>query len=75
MNNSKKPKIKVPPMRDRVSTNKMAEMLGITKVTLYRWEAAKKIPKARRDPMNKYRYYIEDDLRELEKITGRRLRQ
>jgi len=70
----RKPKA-VPPYRDRISTRDLADMLGICKKTLYRWEAAKKIPAAMRDPMNRYRYYTAEDLKQLEKITGRRLRK
>lgn len=65
----------IPPYRERVSTQDLADMLGMCKKTLYRWEAAKKIPKARRDPMNGYRYYNEEDLKTIEKITGRRLKK
>lgn len=45
--------------------------LGITRRTYYNWEKAGKIPKAKRDPMNRYRYWTEDDLRKLKRITGR----
>lgn len=65
----------IPPYKDRISTQNLADMLGICKKTLYRWEAAKKIPPALRDPMNEYRYYTETDLKKIEKITGRRLKK
>ncbi len=65
----------IPPYKDRISTQDLAEMLGVCKKTLYRWEAAKKLPQALRDPMNNYRYYNNTDLKKIEKITGRRLRQ
>jgi len=45
--------------------------LGITRKTLYNWEADKKIPKSKRDPMSNYRYWDEKALRQLKKITGR----
>lgn len=65
----------VPPVRDRISTQDLAHMLKICKRTLYRWETAKKIPAALRDPMNGYRYYTDEDLKKIERITGRRLRK
>jgi DNA-binding transcriptional MerR regulator len=55
----------------RYSANKVAELLGVYKRTLFNWEAAGKIPKAKRDPMNNYRYYLDDDIEELRKITKR----
>lgn len=47
------------------------KILDISRKTLYLWEEAKKIPKARRDPMSKYRYWTEEDIKKLRKITGR----
>jgi DNA-binding transcriptional MerR regulator len=55
----------------RYSPHKVAELLGVYKRTLFNWEAAGKIPKARRDPMNNYRYYLAEDIVELRKITKR----
>ena len=46
--------------------------LGVSKKTFYNWEAAGKIPKPKRDPMNNYRYWTEKDLESLKKITGRK---
>jgi DNA-binding transcriptional MerR regulator len=51
----------------------VAEMLGVTKRTLMNWENAGKIPKPRRDPMNRYRIYSEEDLQKLKRVTGRPL--
>ena len=48
-----------------------ASLLGIYKRTLFNWEESGKIPKAKRDPMNNYRYYTEDDIILLRKITQR----
>lgn len=55
----------------RYLTKEVAKILGISKQTLFNWERASKIPKARRDPMNNYRYYTQKDLIKLKKITGR----
>lgn len=49
----------------------VARILGVTKRSIYNWEKAGKIPKAKRDPMSRYRIYTEDDLKKLRKITGR----
>jgi DNA-binding transcriptional MerR regulator len=56
---------------NRYTAQQIADTLGIYKRTLFNWEAAGKIPKAKRDPMNDYRYYTEEDVRHLKKITGR----
>jgi DNA-binding transcriptional MerR regulator len=56
---------------NRYTSQEVAGILGIYKRTLLNWEAAGKIPKAKRDPMNNYRCYTEEDIRKLRKITGR----
>jgi hypothetical protein len=53
------------------SLKHIMKMLGVSRRTLFNWEKAGKIPKAKRDPMNNYRYYTETDLQKLKKITGR----
>ncbi|OGS17155.1 MAG: hypothetical protein A2219_03980 [Elusimicrobia bacterium RIFOXYA2_FULL_50_26] len=49
----------------------VCKQLQITRNTYYNWEAAGKIPKARRDPMNNYRLYTFKQIMKLKKITGR----
>lgn len=56
---------------NRYSAQIAANMLGVYKRTLFNWEAAGKIPKAKRDPMNNYRYYTKEDIALLKKITKR----
>lgn len=56
---------------NRYSAQKVAEALGIYKRTLFNWEAAGKIPKAKRDPMNNYRYYTGQDIKILKRTTQR----
>lgn len=56
---------------NRYTSQQVASILGIYKRTLFNWEAAKKIPKAKRDPMNNYRYYTKGDISLLKKITKR----
>ena len=59
--------------RNYYLAQEVAEILGVTKRTLWNWEEAGKIPKARRDPMSGFRLYSEKDLEKLKKITGRPL--
>jgi DNA-binding transcriptional MerR regulator len=56
---------------NRYTSQQVAEILGIYKRTLFNWEATGKIPKAKRDPMNNYRYYTKEDVSLLRKITKR----
>ncbi len=56
---------------NRYTSQQVAETLGIYKRTLLNWEAAGKVPKAKRDPMNNYRYYTKEDIARLKKITKR----
>jgi len=57
--------------KKRYSMQDAAKALGVNRRTILNWEKAGKIPKAKRDPMSRYRIYSEDDLRKLKKITGR----
>lgn len=59
-------------MQTRYTIKEIAGMLNISKQTLMNWEKAGKIPAARRDPMNNYRYYTAEDIQKLKKVTGRR---
>jgi len=56
----------------RYTAQRVADILSIDKRTLFNWEAAGKIPKAKRDPMNNYRYYTIGDLEKLKNITDRK---
>jgi DNA-binding transcriptional MerR regulator len=58
-------------MNKRYTVNDLIKELGISRKTLYNWEAAKKIPMPIRDPMSKYRLYADEDIKKLKKITGR----
>jgi len=55
----------------RYSILEVIKILGVCRKTLYLWEKSGRIPKAKRDPMSKYRYWNEKDLMELRKITQR----
>ena len=58
-------------MEKRYRASEVAKILSINKQTLFNWESSGKIPKAKRDPMNNYRYYTDEDIRKLKKITRR----
>lgn len=58
-------------MKKRYYLNDILKMLNVSRKTFYNWEEAKKIPKPKRDPMNNYRYWTEEDVKKLKKITGR----
>jgi DNA-binding transcriptional MerR regulator len=45
--------------------------LKVHRKTFYSWEKAGKIPKAKRESMSNYRYWTEDDIIKLKKLTGR----
>ena len=47
------------------------QLLDVKRVTLFYWEKAGKIPKAKRTPMGNYRYWTQDDINLLKKITKR----
>ncbi len=59
-------------MEKRYKANEVAKIIGVDKQTLFNWEVAGKIPKAKRDPMNNYRYYTDEDIKKLKRITGRK---
>lgn len=56
---------------NRYTAQRVADILGVDKRTLFNWEASGKIPKAKRDPMNNYRYYTDFDIKKLKEITRR----
>ncbi len=60
-------------MSSYLTIKDVAKSLGVSTRTLMNWEIAEKIPKAKRDPMNNYRYYTPDDIKKIKKITGRPL--
>ena len=47
------------------------EILGVAKNTYHNWEREGKVPAAKRDPMNNYRYWTQNDLKILKRVTGR----
>lgn len=49
----------------------IANILGISKQTLFRYEKKMIFPKARRNPINNRREYTEEDVIRLKRIMGR----
>lgn len=49
----------------------LEKALSVGRTTIFYWEASGKIPKARRTPMGNYRWWTEQDIKGLKKITGR----
>lgn len=50
------------------TTDQVAHELGISKQTLFRYEKKGIFPKARRNLINRWRQYNEDDIRKLKEI-------
>ena len=53
------------------SATETAQFLGISKQTLIRYENKRVFPKARRNAVNGWREYTEDEIRRLKNIIGR----
>jgi excisionase family DNA binding protein len=53
-----------PKLEDVLTIKEAAEILGVSEMTLRRWDAAGKFP-ARRHPMNNYRTYLRADVETL----------
>jgi DNA-binding transcriptional MerR regulator len=53
------------------SITQTAQLLGISKQTLVRYENKKLFPAARRNVLNGWREYTEDDIKKLRAIMGR----
>jgi len=51
-----------------LTAQQVAEKLGISKQTLFRYEKKSVFPKARRNLINRWRQYSEDDLKKLKEI-------
>lgn len=59
-------------MEHRYRIEDIEKILRISRKTYYNWEKAGKVPEAKRDPMNNYRYWTKHDIEKLKRITGRR---
>ena len=50
------------------AAQQVAEKLGISKQTLFRYEKKGVFPKARRNLINRWRQYTEEDLKKLKEV-------
>lgn len=55
--------------RRLLTAQQVAEKLGISKQTLFRYEKKGVFPKARRNLINRWRQYTEEDLKKLRDIV------
>ena len=62
------------PMSQFITSGDIIKELKISKNTLFAWEAAGKIPKAKRHPMNKYRVWTRQDMEKIKKIINKGLK-
>lgn len=62
------------PMSEFYTSSDVVKELKISKNTLFAWEVAGKIPKAKRHPMNKYRVWTRGDIEKIKKIINKGLR-
>lgn len=53
------------------TAREVADLLGISKQTLLRYEKKGFFPPARRNPINKWREYTWNDIQRLKRILGR----
>ena len=58
-------------MENKFLIQDIERILKVCRKTYYNWEKAGKVPKARRDPMSNYRYWLDKDIKRLKKITQR----
>ena len=58
-------------MEKRYNLDHVIKIIGVPRSTYYNWERGGKVPKPKRDPMSRYRYWTEKDLKKLKRITGR----
>jgi MerR family transcriptional regulator, copper efflux regulator len=60
----------MPNFKDYMMVQEAADFLGVTVMTLYRWDAAGKLS-PRRHPINGYRLYKKSELERLLKKTSK----
>jgi len=59
-------------MKERYySVREAAELLGISKQTIVRYESKKLFPGPRRNALNGWREYTEEDIKKLKALMGR----
>ena len=58
-------------MEKRYFIKDIERELEVNRKTYFYWEKTGKVPKAKRTRMGNYRYWTDDDIKKLKKITGR----
>lgn len=58
----------LPLIKAKYNIQEVANILGIYKGTIKNYERKKIFPKPKRNPINKYRFYIEEDIAVLKRI-------
>ena len=53
------------------SVQEAADLIGISKETLLKYEKEGKIPPAKRNPINNWRQYTDGDIEQMKRIMGR----
>jgi DNA-binding transcriptional MerR regulator len=51
-----------------LTVDQVAKQLGISKQTLYRYEKKRIFPYPKRNPINRWRQYTEEDIQKLKEI-------
>jgi DNA-binding transcriptional MerR regulator len=58
-------------MSNRYNMKKAAELIGVHKLTLYRWEKAGKVPRAKRFARKNERVYTDEDIARIKEWKDR----
>ena len=58
-------------MKKRYYIEDIERELKICRKTYYNWEKSGKVFKAQRDPMSRFRFWTEADVKKLKRMTGR----
>jgi len=56
------------PIQKKFNIQEVADILGIYKGTIKNYETRKIFPQSKRNPINEYREYTEEDIEQLKKI-------
>jgi len=57
-------------MKKKYYIQDVEKALGVNRKTLFAWEALGKVPKAKREPMSNYRYWLDSDVKKLRSIIS-----
>ncbi|MFH1779507.1 MAG: MerR family transcriptional regulator [Candidatus Omnitrophota bacterium] len=57
-------------MKKKYFIKDLEKILGVKRKTYFYWERTGKVLKAKRTPMGNYRYWTDEDIKKLKRITG-----